>query len=236
MRSASVRCCLKLSKAFSISVSVLAVTKRICTPSARAACSASPICNWALAFSGSQVQKISCIGSQFVQQPQALPSQQITEKVAPVILPPVRLRLGGIPIHVRSTSNSDHKFDALASVAMCQSTKSLRDSQRPRRLTATLSPGARSWVAGEAPCLEDRGVSNLSLKTGVAYDNQGYHPAASAYDRRYECAQALCWHAEGPHPQLQAVRGVSEAITRHGYMRGYPRLPAASGRHGDEHL
>src|SRR6202022_3245810 len=120
--------------------------------------------------------------------------------------------------------------------ASCHSTKSLRDSQRPRRLTATLSPGARSWVAGEAPCLEDRGVSNLSLKTGVAYDNQGYHPAASAYDRRYECAQALCWHAEGPHPQLQAVRGVSEAITRHGYMRGYPRLPAASGRHGDEHL
>src|ERR1700730_11042106 len=124
----------------------------------------------------------------------------------------------------------------LLRAAMCQGTKSLRDSQRPRRLTATLSPGARSWVAGEAPCLEDRGVSNLSLKTGVAYDNQGYHPAASAYDRRYECAQALCWHAEGPHPQLQAVRGVSEAITRHGYMRGYPRLPAASGRHGDEHL
>src|ERR1700730_2707520 len=120
--------------------------------------------------------------------------------------------------------------------AVCQGTKSLRDSQRPRRLTATLSPGARSRVAGEAPCLEDRGVSNLSLKTGVAYDNHAYHPAASAYDRRYECAQALCWHAEGPHPQLQAVRGVSEAITRHGYMRGYPRLPAASGRHGDEHL
>jgi hypothetical protein len=27
---------------------------------------------------------------------------------------------GGIPIHVRSTSNSDDKFNALASVAMCQ--------------------------------------------------------------------------------------------------------------------
>jgi hypothetical protein len=35
---------------------------------------------------------------------------------------------GGIPIHVRSTSNSDHKFNVLASVAMGQSTKSLRDS------------------------------------------------------------------------------------------------------------
>ena len=26
------------------------------------------------------------------------------------------------------------------------------------------------------------------------------------------CAQALCGHAARPHPQLQAVRGVSEAI------------------------
>jgi len=25
-------------------------------------------------------------------------------------------------------------------------------------------------------------------------------------------AQALCGHAEGPHPQLQAVRSISEAI------------------------
>src|ERR1700730_8122829 len=73
-------------------------------------------------------------------------------------------------------------------------------------------------------------------KTGVAYDNRSYHPAASAYDRGYECAQALRGHAEGPHPQLQAVRSVSEAITRHGSMRGYPRLPAGSGPHADEHL
>ena len=35
-------------------------------------------------------------------------------------------------------------------------------------------------------------VSTTSSKTGVAYDNRGYHPAASAYDRGHELAQALC--------------------------------------------
>src|SRR5213076_1040637 len=100
---------------------------------------------------------------------------------------------------------------------------------------SALSPWERSWVAGEAPCLEDRGVYNL-IKTGVAYDNRGYHPAASAYNRRYECAQALCGHAERPHPQLQAVRGVSEAISRDGDVRGYPPVPAAFGRDRREHL
>src|SRR5580704_13452744 len=35
-------------------------------------------------------------------------------------------------------------------------------------------------------------VSTTSSKTGVAYDNRGCHPAASAYDRRHELAQALC--------------------------------------------
>src|SRR5207245_6361128 len=32
---------------------------------------------------------------------------------------------------------------------------------------------------------------STSSKTGVAYDNRGYHPAASAYDRGYEGAQAV---------------------------------------------
>jgi hypothetical protein len=52
-------------------------------------------------------------------------------------------------------------------------------------------------------------VSPTSSKTGVAYDNRSYHPAASAYDRRHECAQALRGHAARPRPRLQAVRGVS---------------------------
>src|SRR6516165_3544699 len=83
-------------------------------------------------------------------------------------------------------------------------TKSLRD-------TGTVRLVVKMVGSGEAPCLEDRGVPN-SLKTGVAYDNQGDHPAASAYDRRHECAQALWGHAKRPHSQLQAVRGVSKAI------------------------
>jgi integrase/recombinase XerD len=37
---------------------------------------------------------------------------------------------------------------------------------------------------------------------------------ASAHDRRHECAQALCGHAERPYQQLQAVRGVCEAVPR----------------------
>ena len=35
-------------------------------------------------------------------------------------------------------------------------------------------------------------MSSTSPKTGVAYDNRCYHPAAPAYDRRHERAQALC--------------------------------------------
>src|SRR6516225_11056916 len=42
-------------------------------------------------------------------------------------------------------------------------------------------------------------VVNLS-KTGVAYDNHGYHPAASTYDRRHERAQALCVNAFSVDP------------------------------------
>jgi GAF domain-containing protein len=55
----------------------------------------------------------------------------------------------------------------------------------------------------------------LLRKTGVAYDNQGYHPAASAYDRRHDCAQAVRGNTKRSHPQLQAVRGVSQAIPRY---------------------
>src|SRR3974377_584087 len=79
-------------------------------------------------------------------------------------------------------------------------------------------------------------VSRTSLKTGVAYDNQGYHPAASAYDRGHECAQALCGNAAKPYSGMQAVRGVSEAISRDGDIRGHPPLPVAPGRDRAAHL
>src|SRR5271165_4115355 len=129
---------------------------------------------------------------------------------------------------------SRRNFCTAVKGAKCHSTKSLRDSGEVR-LVLSLSPGERSRVAGEAPCLEDGGVNNL-IKTGVAYDNQSYHPAASAYDRRYERAQALRGHAARPHPRLQAVRGISEAISRDGHVRGYPPVPAALGRDRREHL
>jgi len=58
-------------------------------------------------------------------------------------------------------------------------------------------------------------VPTTSSKTGVAYDNRSYHPAASAYDRGYERAQAVRGNTKRSHPQLQAVRGVSQAIPRY---------------------
>src|SRR5271166_326791 len=135
---------------------------------------------------------------------------------------------------VRSTLNNGLLAASQYPPASCQCTKSLRDSGEVR-LVLSINPSARSWVAGEARCLEDRGVNNL-IKTGVAYDNRSYHPAASAYDRRYECAQALRRHAAGPHPRLQAVRGISEAISRDGHVRGHSPVPAALGRDRREHL
>jgi hypothetical protein len=64
---------------------------------------------------------------------------------------------------------------------------------------------------GSGGSAQDRGVYNL-IKDIVAYDNQSYHPAASAYDRRHECAQAVRGYAEGPYSQLQAVCCVSETM------------------------
>jgi oligopeptide/dipeptide ABC transporter ATP-binding protein len=52
----------------------------------------------------------------------------------------------------------------------CHCTKSLRDSGEGR-LCLSINPRERSWVAEEAPCLDDR-VSSTSSKTGVAYDKQ----------------------------------------------------------------
>jgi hypothetical protein len=49
-------------------------------------------------------------------------------------------------------------------------------------------------------------------------------------------ARKLCGHAARPHPRLQAVRGISEAISRDGHVRGHPPVPAALGRDRREHL
>jgi hypothetical protein len=55
-------------------------------------------------------------------------------------------------------------------------------------------------------------VSSTSSKTGVSHEYAYRHPAAPADDRGHERAQALRGHAEGPHPQLQAVCRIPEAI------------------------
>src|SRR5712692_7264959 len=79
-------------------------------------------------------------------------------------------------------------------------------------------------------------VSSTSSKTGVSHEYGYRQPAASAHDRRHERAQALCRHAEGSYPRLQAVRGVSQAVPRNGYGRGYPPVSVAPGRGQLEHL
>jgi hypothetical protein len=44
--------------------------------------------------------------------------------------------------------------------------------------------------------------------------------------RGYECAQALCRNAERSYSQLQTIRGVSEAIPRHGDIGGHSPVSA----------
>src|SRR5436190_19489301 len=79
-------------------------------------------------------------------------------------------------------------------------------------------------------------VSSTSFKTGVAYEYGYRQPAAPAHDRGHERAQALRGHAAGPRPQLQAVRRISQAVSRDGHARSHPPLPAALGRDWRKHL
>jgi len=44
--------------------------------------------------------------------------------------------------------------------------------------------------------------------------------------RGHERAQ-LCAGTQRPYPRLQAVRGVSQAVPRNGYDRGYPPVSVA---------
>jgi hypothetical protein len=49
-------------------------------------------------------------------------------------------------------------------------------------------------------------------------------PAASAYDRRHERAQALRRHAEGAHSRLQALCRVCEAVPRDSHLEDIRRF------------
>ena len=158
----------------------------------------------------------------------------LRKAVGSALRPKVACTGAGTPLHcgisVPSMSESGH-FAALpqCSIAVCFTPVSGIDSRSqglPSRAialnryaiasgrAASIIPRERSWVAGEAPCLEDRGVHQPPSKTGVAYDNRGYHPAASAYDRGHELAQAWCAHPARSRLQLQAICCLSQAITR----------------------
>ena len=64
-----------------------------------------------------------------------------------------------------------------------------------------------------------------------------YQPAAPAHDRGHERAQALCGYAERPHPQLQAVRCVSQAIRpRRPRLEDIRRFQLHLSETGDKHL
>src|SRR3954452_5959170 len=59
--------------------------------------------------------------------------------------------------------------------AVCQGTKSLCDSCEVR-LVHSLSPGERWWVAGEAACLEDRGVPQPHSRQELAMTTKAITP------------------------------------------------------------
>src|SRR5881296_3974905 len=67
------------------------------------------------------------------------------------------------------------------------------------------SPVERTAIAGGEPRPENRGVVNLTQNGAPHERDQHRQSAASAYDRRYGCAQAQPAHAAQPHLQLQAV-------------------------------
>src|SRR6266446_4033433 len=97
--------------------------------------------------------------------------------------------------------------------AVCQSTKSLRDSPlRGQRSCERCPQGRDHWWRTRRPVLRIE-VSPTSSKTGVTHDHGYCQPVAPADDRGHERAQTLCGHAEGPHPQLQAVCCVSQAVS-----------------------
>jgi hypothetical protein len=75
-----------------------------------------------------------------------------------------------------------------------------------------------------------------SVKIGVAHEYGFRQPAPSTHDRGYELAQALCRNAERSYSQLQTIRGISEAIPRHGDIGGHSSASAEPCRERREHL
>src|ERR1700674_2496493 len=101
----------------------------------------------------------------------------------------------------------------------------------PRHKVAALQPAARGQeprgrqpvertaIGSEEPRPENGGVVNLTQDGALHEQDQHCQSAASAYDRRYGCAQAQPAYAAWPHLELQAVRRLAEALARYGDAR-----------------
>src|SRR5436190_23299223 len=76
----------------------------------------------------------------------------------------------------------------------CQCTKSLCDSCEVR-LVHSLSPGERSWVAGEAACLEYRGVPQPHSRQELAMTTKAITPL------RQRMMEDMSARKLGPHRQ-----------------------------------
>ena len=78
-----------------------------------------------------------------------------------------------------------------------------------------------------APVLEDRGVWQPHSGTGTPHDEPFHRfPAAPAHDRGHDGAWSRAADAARPHPRLQAVCCLPEAIARDGHGRRRAPVPA----------
>src|SRR6476660_2476573 len=97
-------------------------------------------------------------------------------------------------------------------------------------------PAERTPIAGGEPRPENRGVVNLTQDGAPHERDQLCQSAASAYDRRYGCAQTQPAHAAQPRLQLQAVRRLAQTLARYGNARRGAAISAVSYRERCEHL
>src|SRR5436190_13733399 len=86
----------------------------------------------------------------------------------------------------------------LALAALCHGTKSLCDSCEVR-LVHSLSPGERWWVAGEAACLEYRGVPQPHSRQELAMTTKAITPL------RQRMMEDMSARKLGPHSQRSHI-------------------------------
>src|SRR4051794_8562131 len=100
--------------------------------------------------------------------------------------------------HVRCTSDRYRTCVPLPNDAMCQCTKSLCDNCEVR-LVHSLSPGERWWVAGEAACLEYRGVPQPHSRQELALTTKAITPL------RQRMMEDMSARKLGPHSKRSHI-------------------------------